>query len=85
MAKPYQIFIGCPFAREVRATYDRFKKEIEDETPLSLVLADTVGVSSSNSPRRFEIRRAAYSTQQARIQTSRLKWELPTRFRSTSF
>ena len=48
MAKPYQIFIGCPFAREVRATYDRFKKEIEDETPLSLVLADTVGVSSSN-------------------------------------
>ena len=48
MPKPYQVFIGCPFAREVRASYDRLKEEIESETPLSLVLADTVGISSSN-------------------------------------
>lgn len=48
MLKPYQVFIGCPFAREIRSSYDRLKREIEDETPLSLVLADTVGVSSSN-------------------------------------
>jgi hypothetical protein len=46
--KAYQIFIGCPFAKEIRTTYDRLKKEIEAETPLSLILADTVGVSSSD-------------------------------------
>jgi len=46
--KPYQVFIGCPFAREVRAPFDRLKREIEAETPLSLVLADTVGISSSD-------------------------------------
>ena len=48
MLKPYQIFIGCPFAREVRSSYDRLKREVDLETPLSLVLADTVGISSSN-------------------------------------
>jgi hypothetical protein len=48
MTKPYQVFIGCPFAREIRASYDKLKREIEAETPLSLVLADTVGISSSN-------------------------------------
>lgn len=48
MTKPFQVFIGCPFAREIRSTYDRLKREIEAETPLSLVLADTVGISSSN-------------------------------------
>jgi hypothetical protein len=48
MLKPYQIFIGCPFAKEIRSSYDRLKREIEAETPLSLVLADTVGISSSN-------------------------------------
>ncbi len=48
MLKPYQIFIGCPFGREIRAAYDRLKREMEAETPLSLVLADTVGISSSN-------------------------------------
>lgn len=48
MPKPYQIFIGCPFSHEVRASYDRLKRELEAETPLSLVLADTVGVSSSD-------------------------------------
>ena len=48
MFKPYQVFVGCPFAREIRSSYDRLKKEIEAETPLSVVLADTVGISSSN-------------------------------------
>jgi hypothetical protein len=48
MIKPYQVFIGCPFAKEVRSSYDRLKREVEAETPLSLVLADTVGISSSN-------------------------------------
>lgn len=46
--KPYQVFIGCPFAKEMRGTYDSLKREIESTTPISLVLADTVGISSSN-------------------------------------
>jgi hypothetical protein len=46
--KIYQVFIGCPFVREVRKNYDRLKKELESDTPLSIVLADTVGVSSSD-------------------------------------
>ncbi|MGH7564851.1 MAG: hypothetical protein ACREK5_10580 [Gemmatimonadota bacterium] len=48
MAKIYQVFVGCPFSRDVRRTYDRFKREVEAETPLSVVLADTVGVTSSD-------------------------------------
>jgi hypothetical protein len=48
VAKLYQVFVGCPFAREVRKPFDRLKKELEAETPLSVVLADTVGVSSSD-------------------------------------
>lgn len=48
MAKIYQVFIGCPFAKEIRKPFDRLKKEIESETPLSMVLADTIGVSSSD-------------------------------------
>lgn len=48
MFKPYQVFIGCPFAKEIRSSYDRLKREVEGETPLSLVLADTVGITSSN-------------------------------------
>ena len=48
MLKPYQVFVGCPFAKEIRSSYDRLKREVEAETPLSLVLADTVGISSSN-------------------------------------
>lgn len=37
-----------PFSQDVRSVYDRLKREIEAETPLSIVLADTVGVSSSD-------------------------------------
>jgi hypothetical protein len=48
VTKPYQIFVGCPFSREIRSVYDRLKKELEAETPLSVVLADTVGVTSSD-------------------------------------
>lgn len=45
--KPYQIFIGCPYRKQIRKQYDRLKKEIESETPLSLVLADTGQMSSA--------------------------------------
>ena len=48
MPKIYQVFIGCPFAREIRKNYDRLKKELEADTPLSFVLADTVGLTSSD-------------------------------------
>jgi len=48
MAKLHQIFIGCPFSKDIRRNYDRLKKDIEQKTPLSLILADTVGVSSSD-------------------------------------
>jgi hypothetical protein len=48
MSRPYQIFIGCPFTTTIRRTYDRLKKEIEAETPLQIVIADTAAVSSTN-------------------------------------
>lgn len=48
MAKLHQVFIGCPFSKALRAPYDRLKRELEATTPLALVLADTVGVSSSD-------------------------------------
>ncbi len=48
MPKIYQVFIGCPFAKEIRNSYDRLKKDLEAATPLSIILADTVGVSSSD-------------------------------------
>lgn len=48
MPKVQQVFIGCPFRKNLRANYDRLKKEIEAETPLSLVLADTGQVTSTN-------------------------------------
>jgi hypothetical protein len=46
--KIFQVFIGCPFGKEIRKSYDKLKKELEADTPLSIVLADTVGVSSSD-------------------------------------
>ena len=48
MSLPHQVFIGCPFSKDIRHNYDKLKKHIEATTPLSLVLADTVGVSSSD-------------------------------------
>jgi hypothetical protein len=46
--KLHQIFVGCPFSTAIRKPFDRLKRELEAETPLSVVLADTVGVSSSD-------------------------------------
>jgi len=46
--KIYQVFVGCPFAKDVRKTYDKLKKGLEADTPLSIVLADTTGVNSSD-------------------------------------
>jgi hypothetical protein len=48
MAKAYQIFVGCPFHKAVRKNYDRLKAELEAETPLHIVLADTTAVSSTD-------------------------------------
>ncbi|MBU0718039.1 MAG: hypothetical protein KJ749_07310 [Planctomycetes bacterium] len=48
MAKSYQIFVGCPFAPSVRRSYDRLKVELEAETPLHILLADTAALSSTD-------------------------------------
>ncbi len=48
MQKIHQVFIGCPFLRSIRRNYDELKREIEQETPLHLVLADTVAVTSTD-------------------------------------
>ena len=48
MARPEQLFVGCPFQSRVRKNYDRLKAELEAETPLRIVLADTATVTSSN-------------------------------------
>lgn len=48
MAKPQQVFIGCPFSNPIRKNYDRLKEELEKETPLHLVLADTTAISSTD-------------------------------------
>jgi len=48
MAKVYQVFIGCPFTRAIRKNYDRLKRELECETPLHLILADTAAISSTD-------------------------------------
>ncbi|MDM7917218.1 MAG: hypothetical protein ACE15D_03555 [Candidatus Eisenbacteria bacterium] len=49
MARLHQIFIGCPFRPSIRKRYDRLKEEIERETPLSVVLADTTSIRSTES------------------------------------
>jgi len=48
MQKLHQVFIGCPFSRAIRKNYDALKKELEDETPLHLILADTVALTSTD-------------------------------------
>jgi hypothetical protein len=48
MARPEQLFVGCPFQSRVRKNYDRLKAELEAETPLRVVLADTATVTSSD-------------------------------------
>lgn len=48
MAKPYQVFIGCPFRKAIRKNYDKLKEELERSTPLHVVLADTGAISSTD-------------------------------------
>lgn len=48
MPKLYQLFIGCPFRKNIRSNYERLKAEIEGDTPLSLVLADTGELTSTS-------------------------------------
>ena len=48
MARPEQLFVGCPFQSRVRKNYDRLKAELEAETPLRVVLADTASVTSTD-------------------------------------
>jgi hypothetical protein len=47
MQKIQQIFIGCPFVPAIRKNYDKLKQELENETPLHLILADTTAVGLS--------------------------------------
>jgi hypothetical protein len=48
MVKVHQVFIGCPFGKAIRRNYDRLKRELESETPLHLILADTAAISSTD-------------------------------------
>jgi len=48
MNKQHQIFIGCPFRQAIRKNYDKLKRDIERETPLHVVLADTTAISSTD-------------------------------------
>src|SRR5215470_14747078 len=48
MANIYQIFIGCPFLPAIRKNYDQLKEDLENESPLRLVLADTTAISSTD-------------------------------------
>jgi hypothetical protein len=46
--KLYQVFIGCPFRAAIRKNYDRLKQDLEAESPLHLVLADTTAITSTD-------------------------------------
>lgn len=48
MAKNHQVFIGCPFLRAIRRNYDKLKAELESETPLHIVLADSTAITSTD-------------------------------------
>ncbi len=48
MTKIHQVFVGCPFLPSIRNNYDRLKKDLEKETPLHIVLADTTAISSTD-------------------------------------
>ena len=48
MSKVYQVFIGCPFRAPIRKNYDKLKAELERDTPLHVVLADTTAISSTD-------------------------------------
>jgi hypothetical protein len=46
--RPELLFLGVPFRPPLRRRYDRLKRELEAQTPLHLVLADTTAISSSD-------------------------------------
>jgi hypothetical protein len=48
MPKNHQVFIGCPFLKAVRKNYDQLKTDLEAETPLHIVLADTTAITSTD-------------------------------------
>ena len=48
MPKIEQVFVGCPFKSNVRKSYDRLKADLESQTPLRIVLADTTSISSTD-------------------------------------
>ena len=48
MARPEQVFVGCPYTSNLRSGYARLKEELEAETPLRLVFADTTPISSTD-------------------------------------
>ncbi len=48
MAKLHQVFVGCPFLKAIRKNYDRLKADLEKETPLHIVLADTAAITSTD-------------------------------------
>ena len=64
MGKIHQIFIGCPYARSIRRHYDKSKLELEKETPLNVILADTVALTSTDY--LFEWRSRGASSTSAR-------------------
>ena len=47
--RPEQVFIGCPYRPTFRRTYQRLKRELEAESPLHFVLADTAAITSRDS------------------------------------
>ena len=48
MAKIHQVFVGCPFLTAIRKNYDKLKADLEDESPLHIVLADTAAITSTD-------------------------------------
>ena len=48
LPKRYQVFIGCPFLTAIRRNYDKLKAELEQTTPLRIVLADIAAITSTD-------------------------------------
>src|SRR6267378_4616862 len=48
MPRIQQVFIGCPFLTAIRENYDQLKSDLEKESPLHVVLADTTAISSTD-------------------------------------
>jgi hypothetical protein len=46
--KLFQVFVGCPFRKAIRKNYDQLKVDLEKETPLHVVLADTAAITSTD-------------------------------------